>query len=368
VLEALLAETARAFDAKARRVALVAAAVVEDISKNVTGVASGMELQRLIPVTRRLTELSADVRETLAALEEVADDDDALAAACLTERRRGVLAGGAPLGDEHAHDHDGAHAHGAAPAHYAPRAPGEGPTAPRRGGAAAATRAAARPRTPHMRLAATILEAYEHKLQGTAGMLAEAQERIDQTREVWAMQLDHQRNRVLRVNLLISTCSLGGLVAAAPAAFFGANVPNPLEATPGAFGGLVAGSAAAGAAVAGAFWLYYKLGPKRRYDARVRDMRSLRDLLTYHLDDLDPLIDAVRARGALTKKEFGAVVRATVGGRPPISDDEAALLWRVFDTNKNDLLELSEVVRLEEIHHGDDGEARPERPAYEKQL
>lgn len=32
---------------------------------------------------------------------------------------------------------------------------------------------------------------------------------MEQTRTVWHMQLDHQRNRVLRINLLISIMSLG---------------------------------------------------------------------------------------------------------------------------------------------------------------
>ena len=113
-------------------------------------------------------------------------------------------------------------------------------------------------RTPEMRMGATIMEAYEFKLQGThvgavrvcgcvlvggggramhweglaprAGVsctsvppgnlpllahaplraspppqtsLKEVLENIEQTRTVWHMQLDHQRNRVLCINLLI---------------------------------------------------------------------------------------------------------------------------------------------------------------------
>jgi hypothetical protein len=44
-------------------------------------------------------------------------------------------------------------------------------------------------------------------------------------------------------------------------------------------------------AAAASMWLYYKVGPKRRYRARLRDMRSLRDLLIFHLDDLDDIIE-----------------------------------------------------------------------------
>ena len=47
------------------------------------------------------------------------------------------------------------------------------------------------------------------------GMMKEMLENIEQTRTVWHMQLDHQRNRVLRINLLIRW---GGGVAAAACA------------------------------------------------------------------------------------------------------------------------------------------------------
>ena len=45
--------------------------------------------------------------------------------------------------------------------------------------------------------------------------MKEMLENIEQTRTVWHMQLDHQRNRVLRINLLIRW---GGGVAAAACA------------------------------------------------------------------------------------------------------------------------------------------------------
>jgi hypothetical protein len=243
---------------------------------------------------------------------------------------------------------------------------------------------------------------------------------MEQTRTVWHMTLDHQRNRVLRVNLLISMASLGGLLCTLPAAFFGMNLDNGVENVPGLFWPVVQGSVGLGVMGAGLMYGYYKFGPKRRYAARLRDMRSLRrappaaplpaacrrccvdrvarvssrsqprhfgpahrllctplarapaaafllsflpptphpthpthpplrrDLLFYHMDDLDSIIDAVKARGRLTKAEFGGVVRAAVKGRP-MSADEVALLFRVFDQNRDAVLELSEMVRLEEL-------------------
>ena len=161
----------------------------------------------------------------------------------------------------------------------------------------------------------------------------------------------HQRNRVLRVNLLISIASLGGLLSTMPAAYFGMNLDSGLEDLPGMFWPMVQGSVASGILVSSMIYTYYRYGPKRRYAARLRDMRSLRDLLSYHMDDLDAIIEAVRARGRLSKPDFASVVQAAVKGKP-MSKEEVALLFRVFDQNKNAVLELSELMKLEELQEG----------------
>ena len=90
------------------------------------------------------------------------------------------------------------------------------------------------------------------------------------------MTLDHQRNRVLRVNLIISIASLGGVMSTLPAAYFGMNLDSGLEDIPGIFWPVVQGSVAIGLCISGFMYMYYKFGPKRRYVARLRDMRSLR--------------------------------------------------------------------------------------------
>lgn len=56
-----------------------------------------------------------------------------------------------------------------------------------------------------------------------------------------------------------------------------------LEAADDVFMPIVGGSLSLGMVAAGGMWAYYRLGPKRRYAARLRDMRSLRDLLTFHI-------------------------------------------------------------------------------------
>jgi hypothetical protein len=54
------------------------------------------------------------------------------------------------------------------------------------------------------------------------------------------------------------------------------NLDSGLEDLPGMFWPVVEGSVAAGLVAAVGMYAYYKYGPKRRYAARLRDMRSLR--------------------------------------------------------------------------------------------
>jgi len=133
-----------------------------------------------------------------------------------------------------------------------------------------------------------------------------------------------------------------------PAAFFGMNLDSGFEQIPGLFWPVVQGSLFVGLGVTLVLYTYYKFGPKRRYAARLRDMRSLRDLLFYHMDDMDSIIQAVKAKGSLTKSEFKKVVATSVKGRP-MSPEEVSLLFRVLDQNRNAVLELSELVRMEDM-------------------
>jgi magnesium transporter len=133
------------------------------------------------------------------------------------------------------------------------------------------------------------------------------------------------------------------------------NLSSGLEELSGVFWPVVQLSVLMGGVAAALMYGYWKIGPKRRYKARMRDMRSLRDLLIFHLDDLDDIMDTVKERARsgtpVSKKEFGTIVQQAVRGKP-MSKDEVELLYRVFDTNRDGLLELSEMVRIEE--HIDD--------------
>lgn len=59
--------------------------------------------------------------------------------------------------------------------------------------------------------------------------LQEMVENMDSTRDVWAMQLDTIRNRIIRVELLVAVASFSLMVSTVPASFFGMNLRSGLE-------------------------------------------------------------------------------------------------------------------------------------------
>ena len=57
-------------------------------------------------------------------------------------------------------------------------------------------------------------------------------ENMDSTRDVWAMQLDTIRNRIIRVELLVAVASFSLMMSTVPASFFGMNLTSGLEVMP----------------------------------------------------------------------------------------------------------------------------------------
>lgn len=170
---------------------------------------------------------------------------------------------------------------------------------------------------------------------------------MEQNRIVWHMQLDHQRNKVLKFNVSLSIASLAGLISTLPAAYFGMNLHSGLEEHEGMLWTVAQGSIGGGLALAILMYLYYNVQPTRLYSERLGDMRSLRDLLFYHMDDLDVILDAVKAQKTpLTEKRFSKIVREALKGKS-ISPKEIALLYRVIDRNKEAVLEMSEMIKEE---------------------
>jgi magnesium transporter len=361
VLEALLAETVRQFERRHRQLRLVADGVADDVRRalrgggggrggrgllfsgggdgedggsssssvggfasaaaGMSGVDAGAEVGRLLPIQVALQEIRHDVREAAAAVAEVADSDAALASICLSDHDYSNTGGGGGGG---------------------------------RGGKAGGRSLTQSP-PPHAHVAAALLEAYERQIETVASAVRELEENTLSLQAALAMGLDAHRNSIMFLNATMTICSLSVAACALPATWFGANLASGLEDAPGVFWPLVAWSAAGAAALGGAIALGWRRWPRAAAAARAADMQGLRDLLLYHLDDMDDILAAAArqaragggeggsgAGGGLSRKAFHSAVRAAVQGRP-IAADELDLLFRVYDADRDGFLRAAEL-------------------------
>lgn len=60
-------------------------------------------------------------------------------------------------------------------------------------------------------------------------MLQEKQDYLEVVREVWGMQLDATRNRIIRIDLIVAIASFALIMPTVPAAFFGMNLRSGME-------------------------------------------------------------------------------------------------------------------------------------------
>lgn len=309
ILEALLAETAHHFEAQSRRLTFVAESVVHEVNGSLRGHVG--ELQRLLPIQRALTEIQHDVKETREAIAEIADNDKNLGMICLSEQGSMARAGDneslLPFSQG-----------GAGPARY----------------------------TNNMILAVTLLEAYERQIQSVEGALRELSENLDSTREVWGMQLDAIRNRIVRMDLIVAIASFSILMSTVPASYFGMNLHSGWEDDPNLLWLVAACCTVASTLTFLGVYGYWRFWPNRRHQRRVRDMTALRDLLVHHADDLDEILAKLRNKSDIGRKSFVKLVREAVKDRI-VPDDEVELLYRVFDTNCDGFLSMGEVLRAQ---------------------
>lgn len=54
----------------------------------------------------------------------------------------------------------------------------------------------------------------------------EMQENLDVVRDVWGMQLDAARNRIISIELMVAVASLALMTVTVPGAWFGMNIPH----------------------------------------------------------------------------------------------------------------------------------------------
>ena len=101
--------------------------------------------------------------------------------------------------------------------------------------------------------------------------------------QVWHMQLDAMRNRIIRLNLHLDFAGIATMTATLPAALFGMNLINGLEEVPGYFQFVSACSVAWCFVLYGALVRYFSR-PLYNTKQRLADMSALQDLLGYNVD------------------------------------------------------------------------------------
>lgn len=69
----------------------------------------------------------------------------------------------------------------------------------------------------------------QHLMNGVVLGAQEMQENMEVVRDVWGMQLDATRNRIIRIELLVAVASLSLMAFSVPGALFGMCVPARSE-------------------------------------------------------------------------------------------------------------------------------------------
>lgn len=305
VLESLLSETTQDFDKKYRRIWMVADTVTDDLNQNFHQAAA--ELSRFVPISTKLSELQNDVQETLDEITPIVEQDATLKSFCVSDRAAVLKAS-----DKRNLD------------------------------------SMDRLNT-HTRQAGMILQSYEFRLLNIQSALKELSENLEQNRMVWHMQLDHQRNNVLKFNVMLSIGSLCGFLGTIPAAFFGMNLHSGLESSQGLLWSVASVSLGSGALAAVSLFTFFSVGLNRgnTYASRLSDLRCLRDLLYHHIDDLDQIIEMFKASPGLSLDHFSRLARECFKGKN-VSQGEINLLYRVLVKNYSAALEMTNLVRAEE--------------------
>eukprot|EP00245_Coleochaete_scutata_P012271 TRINITY_DN4738_c0_g2_i1.p1 TRINITY_DN4738_c0_g2~~TRINITY_DN4738_c0_g2_i1.p1 ORF type:complete len:194 (+),score=40.65 TRINITY_DN4738_c0_g2_i1:33-584(+) len=123
-----------------------------------------------------------------------------------------------------------------------------------------------------------------------------------------------------------------------PAAFFGMNLLNSYEDSTTVFPTVVACSSMSSIVIFLGLVYYYKFWPSRLDRKRAQDLAALRELL-HHIDDIDDILAVINSRDRpVSREEFGRILRAHPSARF-MRKRELDLIFRVFDSNRNGLIE-----------------------------
>ena len=103
-----------------------------------------------------------------------------------------------------------------------------------------------------------LLEAYYMHVDFSFARLAELRDATEDTEDLAEISLDSQRNRLIKIDLVISNATLAVGVFGVVAGAFGMNLPVPLRSNQGAFGEVLIAAGAACVALFTGVLLYLR--------------------------------------------------------------------------------------------------------------
>jgi hypothetical protein len=282
-LEAVLRDTSETF---ARRVSLFEPIVDDFVSRVENEVYSDSGVHQLVPLKDSLQSFELQVKQALQCLTDLLEDDEQMLSLLLTEQAQAIATGVAVDFARHQH-------------------------------------------------VELLLGGYARQISNTLYEIQYLLKRLQSKQEFVALALAGYRNRMVRMNVNIGIVGVSVGFATAIAGFFGMNIVSGLEASPNAFGYVVAASGATSALVS-AVAMNYLSGKamQQRAQTRLEEIETLTGALS-DMCALDYTVKRILKDGArMDREEFKKHLTRSRQTRTA-TDHEVDFLFGVLDTVKD---------------------------------
>jgi hypothetical protein len=282
-LEAVLRDTCDTF---ARRVSLFEPIVDDFVSRVENEVYSDSGVHQLVPLKDSLQSFELQVKQALQCLTDLLEDDEQMLSLLLTEQAQAIATGVAVNFARHQH-------------------------------------------------VELLLGGYARQISNTLYEIQYLLKRLQSKQEFVALALAGYRNRMVRMNVNIGIVGVSVGFATAIAGFFGMNLASGLEASPNAFGYVVAAAGATSALVS-ALSMNYLSGKamQQRAQKRLDEIETLTGALS-DMSALDYTVKRILKDGArMDREEFkNHLTRARQ--TKTATEHEVDFLFGVLDTVKD---------------------------------
>lgn len=185
-----------------------------------------------------------------------------------------------------------------------------------------------------------LLEAYVADLvdieMEAVGMIAQ----IEDTMELISLHLNSQRNRIIKLSLVMEMLAVTAASGAVVGSIFGMNLTSGFEQSPSAFYWVTGGCTALMASILTGFLLRFRHLVVARPAGVEHQHSAMKHFFTY-IDDIE---SRVRLAESISRPEFETIVSSVIGGS--VDPKEIDLFFRVLDGNRNNRIEASELPPL----------------------